>query len=66
MNPCFAVAVSSGTAMEKRSSVSTVSVTAHQPLLDRHIALARREQGYPARASSSALASRKSAFSFLT
>jgi hypothetical protein len=46
------VLLSSRTAMEKRSGVSKVSVIGRQPLLDRHTAIARGDQGHPARASS--------------
>jgi hypothetical protein len=53
----------SGIAKENDRGVYTVSVTARQPLLDRHTALARQEQGHPARASSRALASGTSAVS---
>ena len=49
-------AVTRGTAMAKRSGASTGSVTRRQPLLDRHTALARLDQGQPAQASRRALA----------
>jgi hypothetical protein len=42
---------------ETKSGIFKVSVTARQPLLDRHTALARLEQRHPARASRGAVVS---------
>ena len=49
--------------MEKRSGISKGSVTGRQPLLDRHTASAKLEQGPPARAARRAFASCTSAMS---